>query len=97
MFDTHAHLADTRFEEDRVTFPRAFNLRALAKIIPLDRLLVETDSPYLAPQKMRGKRNEPAFLRYTLEEIARIRQIPLDELGKITHQNAREFFKISRK
>ena len=80
-----------------VTFPRAFNLRALAKIIPLDRLLVETDSPYLAPQKMRGKRNEPAFLRYTLEEIARIRQIPLDELGKITHQNAREFFKISRK
>jgi len=78
-----------------VTFPRAFNLRTLAKIIPRDKLLVETDSPYLAPQKMRGKRNEPAFLRYILEEIARIRQISFEKLSEITHLNARTFFRIT--
>jgi len=80
-----------------VTFPQASKLREIASLIPLNRLLVETDSPYLAPQKVRGQRNEPAFLKYTLEEIARLRKISLKRLSEITEQNAKEFFRITEK
>ncbi len=80
-----------------VTFPQASKLREMASLIPLNRLLVETDSPYLAPQKVRGQRNEPAFLKYTLEEIARLRKISLKRLSEITEQNAKEFFRITEK
>ncbi|GAJ08055.1 unnamed protein product, partial [marine sediment metagenome] len=78
-----------------ITFPSASSLRNLVSLVPLDRLLLETDCPYLAPQAVRGKRNEPAFVKYTLEEIARIRHIPPEELGEITTQNARMLFRIS--
>jgi len=78
-----------------ITFSSASSLRNLISLVPLDRLLLETDCPYLAPQPVRGKRNEPAFARYTMEEIARIRHIPPEELGEITTQNARKFFRIN--
>lgn len=78
-----------------VTFPAASSLRNLVPLVPLNRLLLETDCPYLAPQAVRGKRNEPAFGRHTMEEIARIRHIPPQELGEITTQNARMLFRIS--
>ena len=78
-----------------ITFSSASSLRNLVSLVPLDRLLVETDCPYLAPQAVRGRRNEPAFVRYSMEEIARIRHIPPEELDEITTQNARKLFRIS--
>jgi len=77
-----------------ITFPSAPDLRSLVPLVPLDRLLLETDCPYLAPQAVRGRRNEPAFVRYTMEEIARIQGVSPVELGQITHRNARMLFRI---
>ncbi len=77
-----------------ITFPSASGLRNLVSLVPLDRLLLETDCPYLAPQAVRGKRNEPAFVGHTMEEIARIRHIPPQELSEITTQNARKLFRL---
>ncbi len=79
-----------------ITFPSASSLRNLVSLVPLDRLLLETDCPYLAPQPVRGRRNEPAFVRHTLEEMARIRHISAEELGEITTQNARMLFRIDQ-
>ena len=76
-----------------VTFRAAENVRTLARYIPLDRLLIETDSPYLAPVPMRGQANEPAFLRHTAEFLAGLLQIPLDELARRTTGNAELVFK----
>ena len=64
-----------------VTFPKSTDLQAVAKAIPLDRLLIETDAPFLAPQTFRGKKNEPAYLIETAKYIAQLRGISLDELG----------------
>ena len=75
-----------------VTFKNAKNLQAVARYIPLDRLLVETDSPYLAPVPMRGKRNEPAFVRYVAEKVAELKDIPVDALTARTDQNAQRLF-----
>jgi TatD DNase family protein len=69
-----------------VTFPKAQALAAIARRIPLDRILVETDCPYLAPVPHRGKRNEPAFVRDTVHFLAQIRGIPVSELA--THASA---------
>lgn len=77
-----------------VTLPRGSGLCNLVPQVPSNRLLLETDSPYLAPQRVRGRRNEPAFLKYTVEEIARIRHISSQEMAKITSQNARVLFRI---
>ncbi|MFN0038002.1 MAG: TatD family hydrolase [Burkholderiales bacterium] len=74
-----------------VTFKKAENLREVAASIPLDRLLLETDSPYLAPVPHRGKTNQPAFVRHVAEEIAKVRRIPVEELGRITSEN---FFRV---
>jgi TatD DNase family protein len=65
-----------------VTFPKAANLRELAPLVPADRLLCETDSPYLAPTPHRGKRNEPAWVARVAEELAMVRGVPLEGLRK---------------
>ena len=70
-----------------ITFKKASNLLDIVKYVPLDRLLVETDAPYLAPEPYRGKRNEPSFIRQTLNKIAEIKKIDSDELAKITTNN----------
>jgi TatD DNase family protein len=75
-----------------VTFSNARNLTHIAKIVPDDRLLIETDCPWLAPAPMRGKRNEPAFVRYTAQIIAGLRHVSTNELGEITTRNARHLF-----
>ena len=75
-----------------VTFPKSDELRAIAADIPLDRLLVETDSPYLAPVPRRGKRNEPAYVRHTAERVAELRGLGLDELAGITTANFHRLF-----
>ncbi len=70
-----------------ITFKNAVEIREAAKITPLDRLLVETDSPYLAPVPNRGKRNEPAFVSYTAETLAMIKEVPTTRLAEQTTAN----------
>lgn len=78
-----------------VTFRNAQALRDVAVRVPLERMLVETDSPYLAPVPHRGKTNEPAYVRYVAEAIATLRGIPLDELAAATTANFFELFNAS--
>ena len=60
--------------------------------IPLDKILIETDSPFLAPEPMRGKKNEPSFIKFTLEKLAEIKKIKLSEADKITSKNFNNLF-----
>jgi TatD DNase family protein len=75
-----------------VTFPRNDKLRAAAVGVPADRLLLETDAPYLAPQPHRGRRNEPAFVAATYEHVARIREVPARDLADRVGENAAMLF-----
>jgi TatD DNase family protein len=75
-----------------VSYPKAEHQRELARLIPLDRLLLETDCPYLAPQARRGKRNEPAFLRFTAEAIATARGVAVEQIIAATTANTIELF-----
>ncbi len=75
-----------------VTFKNAVALQDVAKVVPKDRILIETDSPYLAPVPFRGKRNEPGNLKYTCEFIANLRNVPTSELAEITSSNAEALF-----
>ena len=77
-----------------VTYPTAQNLRDVAKEVPLDRLLVETDCPYLAPQPVRGKRNEPAYVAHTVALLAQVKGISVAELEEHTTRNARTLFRL---
>ncbi|OGV57517.1 MAG: hypothetical protein A2X45_18335 [Lentisphaerae bacterium GWF2_50_93] len=79
-----------------VTFPKAANVRQLLKIIPDDRLLLETDSPYLAPVPHRGKRNHPEYLAVVAKYVAGQKGVTEDELAGFTTANAFKFFKIRR-
>jgi TatD DNase family protein len=76
------------------TFPKSSELREVARIIPADRLLLETDAPYLAPAPKRGKRNEPAFVEYTAQVIADARGVPVDDLAAETTANFERLFSI---
>ena len=75
-----------------VTFPKSDANRGAAAKVPLNRLLVETDCPFLAPQGHRGKRNEPALVKVVLEEVARLHNLPPEELAEITSENASRLF-----
>jgi TatD DNase family protein len=77
-----------------VTFPKAQALRDTVKQIPIESMLIETDAPYLAPQPVRGKRNEPAFVRYTAEEVAKVKGLSFDDVARITSYNAMQLFGI---
>ena len=77
-----------------VTYPKATNIQQVAKEIPLDRMFIETDSPYLAPIPHRGKRNEPAFVFETARFIASLRGMSWEELGQATTENFYRFFRI---
>lgn len=80
-----------------VTFKNAPEVKEIAKEVPLERLLIETDAPYLAPEPNRGKRNEPAYVRYVAEEIARLKELSLEEIATQTTQNANRLFKLADK
>ena len=77
-----------------VTFKNAKDLKEVAKITPLDKLLLETDAPYLAPVPYRGKLNTPAYLKYIAQEIANIKNIDVEEVKTNTTQNAKRIFKL---
>ncbi len=77
-----------------ITFKKADDLRKIVKDVPLDRMLVETDAPYLAPVPHRGKRNEPAFTRHTAATVAEIKGIPFEEVAEVTTKN---FFNLFTK
>jgi TatD DNase family protein len=76
-----------------VTFPNAKEIQSVAKRVPLDRLLIETDSPYLAPIPYRGKSNQPAYVRYVAEAIASLRNVSGEEIAAATTQNFFTLFK----
>jgi TatD DNase family protein len=78
-----------------VTFKKADNLRESARVVPLDRLLVETDCPFLTPVPLRGKRNEPAFVEHTARFLAEFYGVEFEDLAKRTTQNFKEFFNIN--
>jgi TatD DNase family protein len=77
-----------------VTYPKASELRDAAVEVPGDRILVETDSPYLSPQAVRGRTNEPAHLVHTLDLLARVRGERVDDLAVRTHENATAAFRL---
>lgn len=77
-----------------VTFKKAPKLQEAAANVPIERLLIETDSPYLSPEPVRGRRNEPTNVRFVAQKIAELRQIPLEEVARITTQNAMNVYRI---
>ncbi|MHC5227166.1 TatD family hydrolase [Enterococcus sp. LJL99] len=79
-----------------VTFKKALEVQDVAKQVPLESLLVETDAPYLAPVPYRGKRNEPGYTRYVVEKIAELREVPFEDIAKQTTKNAHRLFRLSQ-
>jgi TatD DNase family protein len=77
-----------------VTFNKAAVLQEVSRKIPLNRLILETDAPFLAPEPVRGKRNVPEFMLYTADKIAELRAIPLEEVARVTTENAQKLFNI---
>lgn len=77
-----------------VTFKKAIKMKEVAKEVPLRRLLLETDAPYLTPVPYRGKTNQPAYVKYVAKEIANIRNMSFEEIAEITTINAKEVFNI---
>jgi len=77
-----------------VTFKNAIKMKEVAVTIPLEKLLLETDTPYLTPVPYRGKENQPAYVKYVAEEIAKLRNTSFEEIATITTQNAERIFKI---
>jgi TatD DNase family protein len=77
-----------------VTFKSAKDLQAVAKAVPLERMLIETDSPYLAPVPYRGKMNEPGYVCHVAEFIANLKDVPLAQVAQQTTDNFRNLFKV---
>jgi len=77
-----------------VTYPSAGELVEVARELPLDRLLLETDAPFLAPQAHRGKRNEPAYMVHTAEKVAEVRQAPVEAVAEAAARNTIELFRL---
>jgi TatD DNase family protein len=80
-----------------VTFPKALQIREAAKQVPLDRLLIETDSPFLAPVPHRGKRNEPSFVKQVARQMGELRGLSMDDIGLRTAKNFYRFFSLHEK
>ena len=78
-----------------ITFKNGSELREVIKKIPLDRILVETDCPFLTPMPFRGRRNEPAYVKFTALKLAEVKGLPLDEVARITSKNAKKAFRLN--
>lgn len=79
-----------------LTFKNAKKLKEVAAYVPADRILLETDCPYLAPEPFRGKRNDSAKLKFVVQELARIKEVELERIVEITWNNAKKFYRIPR-
>ncbi len=77
-----------------ITFPKADVLRDVVARLPLDTLLIETDAPWLAPVPKRGRRNEPALVRHTANEVAKVKGVSVEEVGRVTSANTRQLFHL---
>lgn len=77
-----------------VTFKNSKNASDIVKLVPLDRILIETDSPYLSPEPNRGKRNDSKNVKFIAQKIANFKEMPIDEIAKITYENALRIFTI---
>ncbi|HHV27062.1 TatD family deoxyribonuclease [Anaerosalibacter bizertensis] len=77
-----------------VTFKNARKPKEVAKVVPMDKLLIETDSPYLTPEPHRGKRNEPLYVRHVASMIAELRGMDFEDVGRITSENTKRLFNI---
>ena len=77
-----------------ITFKNSIDLQNTFKTIPLEKLLIETDSPFLAPIPMRGKKNEPSFIKYTLEKLSTLKEITVEKMSKITTDNFNKLFNL---
>ena len=77
-----------------ITFKNAEGLREIAKNIPLESLLVETDAPFLTPDPFRGKRNEPSYVRYTTDKVAEIKKVPFEKVAEVTSENALRVYRL---
>ena len=77
-----------------ITFKNSIELQNTFKTIPLEKLLIETDSPFLAPIPMRGKKNEPSFLKYTLEKLSSLKETTVEKMSKITTENFNKLFTL---
>ena len=77
-----------------LTYPKSHSLREAAAFAPTERILVETDAPFLPPQGHRGRRNEPAYIVHTLQKLAEIRGVPFEEMGRQTAANGYQLFGI---
>ncbi len=75
-----------------ITYPKNDAAREVVRAIPIDRMLVETDCPYLSPQQFRGKRNEPAYVRYTAERVAEIKGLSIEDVARVTSRNSFDLF-----
>src|SRR5215472_12975519 len=78
------------------TYPKASNIRDVAKALPLEKILIETDSPFLAPQAHRGRRNEPAYVAEVAKATASVRDLSPDEIAAATSENFRRLFRLAR-
>lgn len=79
-----------------LTFKNAAKLPEIVKQLPLESILIETDSPYMAPVPMRGKRNEPAYVRYVAEKLAQLRGEPFEKIASVTTKNAERLYKMRK-
>ena len=77
-----------------ITFKNSTDLQNTFKTIPLEKLLIETDSPFLAPIPMRGKKNEPSFIKYTLEKLSNLKETTVEKMSKITTDNFNKLFNL---
>lgn len=78
-----------------ITFKNAVELRKVVKMVPLNKILVETDAPYLTPDPYRGKKNYPKFIIYTVKKLAELKSIPVEEMINITNKNSRKLFNLN--
>ena len=79
-----------------ITFKNSKNANEIIEMVPLDRILIETDSPYLSPEPNRGKRNDSRNVRYTAQKISDVKNMELEEIAKITYENANKIFRIDK-